>query len=150
MNPDGSCSHLYEIGEEDRNKVMKQYRKVMGWSVSDDMMTDASIRNGSLVSRTDLELCPLCAGHTRRSIDEHGRAMQMTVPSCGVCSRATIRPSVCLECDLQLCRVSSTLASSRNKHKLGQRDRDCMRGHFQATGHSLGMYGTLAMDPTSL
>ena len=50
MNPDGSCSHLYEIGEKDRDAIMKRYRKVMGWAVSVDMRTDAYIRDGHLVS----------------------------------------------------------------------------------------------------
>lgn len=56
MNPDGSCSHLYEIGEEDRTAVMKRYRKVMSWSVSEDMRADAFIRDGYLVSLSVLDL----------------------------------------------------------------------------------------------
>lgn len=54
MNPDGSCSHLYEIGDQDRNDVLKNYRKVMSWSMSEDMMIDVSIHNGSLVSHPEI------------------------------------------------------------------------------------------------
>jgi hypothetical protein len=52
MNPDGSCSHLYEIGDQDRNDVLKNYRKVMSWSMSEDI--DVSINNGSLVSHPEI------------------------------------------------------------------------------------------------
>jgi hypothetical protein len=51
VNSDGSCSHLYEIGTEDRNKVLKRYRKVMMWCVSEDLRMDAALRNGIIVSQ---------------------------------------------------------------------------------------------------
>jgi hypothetical protein len=50
VNSDGSCSHLYEIGEDDRRQILKRYRKVMNWCVSEDMRIDTALRNGIIVS----------------------------------------------------------------------------------------------------
>lgn len=57
VNSDGSCSHLYEIGEDDRRQILKRYRKVMNWCVSEDMRIDTALKNGNIVS----------SSHTRSS-----------------------------------------------------------------------------------
>jgi len=55
VNSDGSCSHLYEIGEDDRRQILKRYRKVMNWCVSEDMRIDTALRNGIIVSLNTIE-----------------------------------------------------------------------------------------------
>lgn len=55
-NTDGSCEHLNAVSAESRATILKRYRKVMSWCVSEDMRMDALLnKHAGSVSRFFLE-----------------------------------------------------------------------------------------------